>query len=396
MSSQENLFTLGITGSDSGEFAATTRHLAVQKVLLELAQGAREASFLKSALKNTDVTLEQLVDLTLIRRSDDRYCLNFTLLTSDDMHKIYQVAQEQVASMVSALVREQPKIRPILQQISADGVGTQEAAFILLGCFSLDWDGLDVTEAGNYRASSPPRPNGDHYTPWAKQKGKESLKGIYWGSHNQHEPDVVFTTFGDHDALPRYALPDLLSQVTGTLYRSDKLAPSGLDIAHLTFYAWRHTLAQIGRVMFALRAGEKTASALEEVTGIPLEELAHLLSLLNHLNYIKSQESLFGVSIPVFVEDDKEGVDELRQIGRRIMRQWLADHYQPIRARLQAITPLRYGVPYPIVFTQIWHYIFGIVNNQLVEAGIFADPYDRARKYQGFIPAVWHPSIYDS
>ena len=37
----------------------------------------------------------------------------------------------------------------------------------------------------------------------------------------------------------------------------------------------------------------------------------------------------------------------------------------------------------------IWHYLFGIANRHLVEAGLFADPYASTRNYKGAIPAVY-------
>lgn len=71
------------------------------------------------------------------------------------------------------------------------------------------------------------------------------------------------------------------------------------------------------------------------------------------------------------------------------------DNYQDIRKELRGITPLKYGVPYEQVFNQLWHYMFAVTNRKVVEAGMFADPYDERRPYQGFISAVWSPSLYD-
>ncbi len=77
------------------------------------------------------------------------------------------------------------------------------------------------------------------------------------------------------------------------------------------------------------------------------------------------------------------------------MDAWLAANYQAVQAELSTITPLRYGVPYADVFTQVWHYLFGTANRQLVEARVFADPYSESRQYKGFIPVVWHGSLRD-
>jgi len=90
-------------------------------------------------------------------------------------------------------------------------VAESELFYIVLGCFSLDWDGLDLTRERGYRTAAQRTIDGRSFTPWAKEKGVEvSLRGLYRGSHNQERTDVTLTTFGDHHALPRFGLPDLL------------------------------------------------------------------------------------------------------------------------------------------------------------------------------------------
>jgi hypothetical protein len=37
--------------------------------------------------------------------------------------------------------------------------------------------------------------------------------------------------------------------------------------------------------------------------------------------------------------------------------------------------------------------VFGIANRVLVDEGMLADPYGADRKYQGYVPVVWHRSL---
>jgi hypothetical protein len=52
------------------------------------------------------------------------------------------------------------------------------------------------------------------------------------------------------------------------------------------------------------------------------------------------------------------------------------------------------AVPFTESFTMVWHYIFGITNRRLVEAGLFADPYNEKRKFKGFIPLVYKTMVH--
>jgi hypothetical protein len=75
------------------------------------------------------------------------------------------------------------------------------------------------------------------------------------------------------------------------------------------------------------------------------------------------------------------------------MKDWLKKDYEPFRESVKEISPLRAGVPFPEVFAQLWHYIFGIANQKLVEAELFSDPYAADHVQKGHALAVWEPGI---
>jgi len=86
-------------------------------------------------------------------------------------------------------------------------------------------------------------------------------------------------------------------------------------------------------------------------------------------------------------------VNSLLKIGNSVMDQWLAANYPRMKVELRDLSFTRSGVPFEEGFTMIWHYIFGITNRKLVEAGLFADPYAAGRKYKGSIPTVSQISL---
>jgi hypothetical protein len=71
------------------------------------------------------------------------------------------------------------------------------------------------------------------------------------------------------------------------------------------------------------------------------------------------------------------------------MISWVKANYGKIKEHLSTTTPMRWGVPYEEGFTMIWHFLFGMANDQLVSAGLFADPYAKERTHKGFIPTVF-------
>jgi hypothetical protein len=368
----------GKPGASGHEFMSVMAHKEVQKVLLDVANEPRKAAYLDEKLKGTGVTSDDLQKLRLIRREGDKYVLAFSLFTNADLDKIRAVAEVEGKSLAAALLVRRSEIENILARNPQLGVDWKARAFIVLGCASLDWDGLDFVRKKGYLTV----PEKGTYLPVAYQiGGGGSLRGIYKGSHNFHET-IALTTFGDHYSLPRNSLNeifDLIGQMQGPESLRSKLHDA-------TFALVRR---RAGMMMLSLREGEKTFEQLAEASGITDVEARALINLLLELNYISTVDGRYRALIPVFNEGDEPMVRELRRLGRDVMVKWFDEHYVALSKQFSDLAPARCGVPLAEGFYEVWHYIFGLANKELVAAGLFADPYDDSRIFKGFIPTVY-------
>lgn len=141
--------------------------------------------------------------------------------------------------------------------------------------------------------------------------------------------------------------------------------------------------------MRLLRSHALSEKQLGVGTGLQPERLGVILDLLEAIGYVERREGSTRSLVPVLDSSDLELMREIRIAGRSIMAAWHEQNYEPLRARLSHLTPLRNGVPFKRVYTEVWHYIFGIANRTLVEAGLFADPYAAGRRFTGYLPAIW-------
>ncbi len=372
----------GKPGASGREFLEVMAHREVQEVLLEVAAEPRNPAFLEEALKGTGVTSEVLQMLRLIRREGDKYVLGFSLFTSADLDKIRAVAEVEGKSLAAAVLARRSEIQGILTHNAQPGVDWKARAFFIIGCVSLDWDGLNLVRKKGYLAV----PENGTYLPRASQVGGGgSVRALYWGSHSMHET-IAVTSFGDHHSVPRHALPDLLWPLKSELRQME--APESLK-SKLVDAADALIRRRAGMMMLALRKSEKTSKQLAEASGITEVEANKLLDLLLELNYVSAVDGRYRAIIPVLDEDDALMVKELRRLGREVMLKWFDVRYKALCQQLSDLTPVRYGVPLSEGFYWVWHYLFGIANRELVAAGLFADPYDASRIFKGFIPAVY-------
>ena len=145
--------------------------------------------------------------------------------------------------------------------------------------------------------------------------------------------------------------------------------------------------------MFSLRDRDLSLSQLQEKTAINKKKLGKLLDLLVAADYVAQFGDNYGSVALVLGPEDVDMVNAMIAVGRDIMSTWHEDNFSSIQTELSDLTPIRNGVPFERVYTEIWHFVFGIANRVLAEEGFFADPYSEDRRHQGFLPVVWASGI---
>lgn len=372
----------------SPSFGKAMKRIEVQTLLLELSSSPREASFVDSTLRGTGVTRNDLEDLRLIRCRDNRCMLSFTLFRAGDIERLHRVCGEFSQSLAHDLLLRRAEIDSVMATYSTPGIDRAAVSYIALGCVSLDWDGLVITANEHYRLTESERPDGN-YVPYAEEKSSFSRRAIFWGSHNNSYNNIQLTSFGDHFSLPRRAFPDILwSDDTASLPKELRTV-----LARLTETSKKDKEAKlyrsVGNIMLAVREKSSLAEDLARIASIPASEIGQWLDALSAMHYVSAEHGVWQATIPVFSRNDRPMLAKLRGIGRAVMTEWLKANYPKIREPLSDLSPMKNDVPLEEGFTMIWHFIFGMTNQRLVEAGLFADPYAPTRIDKGFIPAVF-------
>jgi DNA-binding MarR family transcriptional regulator len=359
-----------------GEFKKIMVHPQVQQVLLDIAESPRTAEYLESVLENTNVKLNDLLHLQLVRQEGERFELSFVLYTREDMDMIRSVAEEMGKLLAEGILARRTDIEKTIKSDLPSAVDWHETALFIIGCVSLDWDGLRISREKGYLT----QPKRGEYIPQAIQPGGGgSNRALYWGSHNYHS-QIAITSFGDHFTV-RQALPDIN-------WRMKVDAPEPLNKSLIDAARGLIRLG-VGRIMIALREEDLSVSELSRKVDLPRDEIERLVNLLEDVQYIVEVNGKYRAIITVLTNRDRKKVNQLRQIGEKVILNWFDEHYSDLNQKLADLTYVKFGIPLADGFYEIWHYIFGIANRELVEAGLFADPYDPNRRYQGCIPAVY-------
>ena len=391
---EERPLSLGITGSTPSDPKRNPTHLLsfadVQRMVLDMADAPMTRADIDAVTMAHDFNAEDMVAAGLIREESGLFRIDFNLLTVNDQKRILAASARAGDELAEAFLARKEAFEDMARAWPQRHLSNGDLFYAVLGAFSLDWDGLTYTREAGYRAG-PTRVGEDFaYTPWAKEEGADiSLKGLYWGSHNHIVGDVHFTSFGDHHSLPRAGIPDIFWNSRGTFRSHDEkrsLVRAGGRL--LTSY-FDEIQGDIGQVLFALKDRALTVPQLSAESGLGDDRLQRILGFLEALEMVRATDQGFESAVVVLDIGDRQMIDDMLALGREIMADWHGQHYANIRTALSDLTPTRNGVPFEVVYTEVWHFVFGIANHRLAQAGFFADPYAPTRTHQGFIPFLF-------
>jgi hypothetical protein len=387
---------VGITGSNSLEGlqdpVTVAQYPAVSALLQSIADEPRSAEYIEESLRKSEADLTLLLELGLIKPWDGGYAIGFNYLTLEDHELLLAKLAPYAESLAQSYRDKWPEFEAIFKAYGIETVDMGEIAYAVLGAMSLDWDGLDITAEKNLRITAENLPGGRDFVIWAKEQSSElNVERLYWGSHNTTVNGISFTTFGDHYSLPRHALPDLLWNASSRVAKIDN-TPRTLRISvykALGPYYQDDFLLDVGKILGVMRDGAVSIDTISGSMGTRMERTEAILTLLTELQYVRREGDSYVIVAPYFSHVDRPILDAARKLGWRLMDDWLDLNYSAVEAELDALTARKYGIPYRQLFTQIWHYLFGLANKALVESGHFADPYAEERVSKGMFPFVF-------
>jgi hypothetical protein len=333
--------------------------------MLAVAEGPVDAAAADARLEESPYTVDDLRRLGLVKSADGRVSLAFSFLTAADQLRIATVAREHARDLADRILANRTALEAEVATLTTDGAKGRRLLYFVIGCMALDWDALAFTEVTGYRAKPAVTGNGFAYTPWMKENAPGApRRGLYWGSHNADAGGYTFTTFGDHHALPRRALPDLA-------FRGE----TPFD------------LRDLAKIMVSLRDDPANA---RKSTGPDAEPM---LAFLKTIGYVRDADGFPSLDLTVLTEADATQVHAIRRTVAHQVAEWHAARHDTLRDSLHDLTPLRQGVPFAVVYTEIWHYVFGYTNLYLSQAGLIADPYAPDAPFEGFLPFLWASSL---
>jgi hypothetical protein len=368
---------------------------AVQRLVLEMVESPVASIRATELLRGTPVTIGDLVRLGLIRLDAGRYRINYLVLTTEDQRRIYQVAERYGNSLARAVRTRQDSIDRLVSAYPRVDLRDQ-VKFVLVAGMLLNWEGLKLSTRLGYRAEPRRFSNGDEYLVHSNERGLElPMTGLYLGSEGWPAEAATVTTFGDPESFPRArGLPNVFDPVF------DGLTP--LENSPVLYAASRQQLltylglsvADVGEIMLVLRDRAVSRKELGARVNLPADRMDAALKLLLAIDYVSVRGDTLRADVPVLSLADQELVNATLGLGRDILGRWLRDNVDSMKHDLGDLSPLKNGMPFNLVFGEVWHYVFGFATKDLAESGFYVNPRAPGWPYPGYVPVVWATRLY--
>ncbi len=385
---------------------------AVRALLEDMEDDPVGHDHVQQALSGTDITVDDLLRMKILRRDNDRYFIGFGYFTASDVRKINSVAEDMVPTLVQAYTSRQSEFDRIFGAYKVQSVTQKKLAFVLVAGFSLNWDGLKIAEEEGFRQLENVEGDDWSYSFWAAENVPEiTQRAFYWGSSSfpvyyidreEATADYTFSSFGDPYSYPRMNFPALLYTSKDDLEPDVRTKAEDIGFIHETSIGLDlpdvlglEFGREVATILFALRTGPLSFENIQALPGSG-DNTASIMALLEEVQYVERDDSSnYHLLIPVLDRDDAQMVGEALQLSRNILVQWLNENIDELMSDLGELTAIKHGVSFKVLFTQIWHDFFGMTTRDLASAGFIADGYGEDVRYSATFGTLWRDSLYD-
>ncbi len=329
-------------------------------------------------VKTVSKVLEDLSRINAVVEKGGKWYVLFPIFTKRDVHLIAEKTRKPAMKLAEEVMRKESGVKGQLAKLScARQVEMNKIMFAVIGCFILDWKGLEVLN--NRGLSGVKQQPGDRkYVLLGREKGAgEGLYDkMYWGSHSNRVGGITFTSFGDHTGC-RYVFPDLAWNLSIPQRTDEKVLPDWFraKITEASNIFQTYSMLELGRLLLLLNdEGPMDASRLLEKLGEEREQADNLLKLLVDMKYVSLMEGEARLNYPFFDEEDKAVIEAVWGTLSESVEKEACDYFNSLQTELAEITPIRRGIDPREIYTDIWHWVFGGANRIMAEKGFFFDP----------------------
>ena len=318
--------------------------------------------------------LGEMVAINMISMKDNRYSVEFTIFLEKDLPLIDEYSKLIAYDLGRKIVEHKDEITHMVSKLSTyNKFDLGRLLYHVIGCSIFDGTAMDAFgERGIFSVSKEQSGKRDYllFGFEDSEKVEAFSDGLLCSCNNHRTEKVTFLSFGDSNGN-RKDLYRFFRQVNSHLREVTK--HNGLNLAYIkTIDEYNKRLANRCADLIV-----RISQADVSTNAISVEE-ENALDLLQELGYIEVYKD-GGVKIvpPLFTTEDEKIIEEVSNLVLGICTGYIADALAGLKIKMPMLSAVQHGIDEKEIANELWHQVFGNVNEYLVKEGFFAKPKHR-------------------
>lgn len=311
--------------------------------------------------------MSEMISLNMVDEKLGYYSTNFTIIFNEDLQEIDRFSKS-LALKIAEVINENKVVFQSLsnQLVSAQYFDSAELLYHIIGCNILDGSAIEALNSiGLIKTSKEQKGNRD-YILFGFEKCPEVdnfSKNILCSCNNHHTSKLSFTSFGDADGNRNdfYRFGRQLATQISQIETSQNIKASYLCLLEKANEVIDERCAEM--VLRIINDGIRHSDCTEAEHEI----INYLLSF----NYIKLESDSYKIAVPVFYPQDHALIRKIHDILMGMILPVLKEDFQNANINISAIA---HGVDIKEILNEMWHQVFGNINENLVINNIIKSP----------------------
>lgn len=327
---------------------------------------------LNIGLKEISTIIDSLILINAIEVKADTYKLNFPVFLEEDIDELDLRFNEVGIKICNNIIEIKNSIFDKLNRYKE--IEYKRMLYHIICDSIFDGIAMEYFSDKDIFSISKEQPGDRNYiivgyesTP----KLEEYSNRLLCSSNNYRTDKFIFNSFGDCNGNRKdiYRFFRMVNQNNHNISGFEDLNKS---YNKLNEYMNKSIMNTCGNLIIKISKGLDNYNIYEEYE-------KQLIDFLKDINYISiDNEYKISIEIPIFDKSHINIVEEIAEVILPNIESIVKDFFYDIEIRSKEITPIKHNIDIKEVANELWHLVFGFINENLVKTEFVALPYENS------------------
>lgn len=313
--------------------------------------------------------IKKMIALDLINVKDHVFSVNFTMIFEKDLTAIDNFSKIMALEISEVIIKNKDEIYKLAENfISSRSHDIDELLYHIIGSHILDGLAIDtLSESGLFKTSKVQKDNRDYILFGFEKSTKvdEFSENILCSCNNYRTEKLSFVSFGDA-AGKRNDFYRFNRQVSSQINKVNAREETKADYINLLEKTNHEIVIKCSQIVRMIIDNNNEYMKFND------EEILYV-NYLKSFRYLECDKNQYKVSVPIFYQADKQIIADIHDLLIEIILPILEVRFTSAKEKLE-ISAIKHGVDIKEVLNEMWHQVFGNINEQLVKEEMIKTP----------------------